>query len=146
MPCICTRRRTTASGTSVPCAPGRSKMPHPWMQAYSVPEALTPRSRTTAPLPSTSSLPATCRPVGVCVEVGVDVAVGWGGAAAAVHPASSRPVRIAEHHVATRRRDICALLPVYDEEATGREGLALGPPGSGSVRRADVRAQRRFTE
>src|SRR3954453_10979854 len=38
---------------------GPSKIPQPWMQAYSVPDLLTPRSRTASPVPFTSWLPDT---------------------------------------------------------------------------------------
>src|SRR2546423_6042087 len=38
---------------------GPSKMPHPWMQAYSVPERLTPSKRIAVPSPLTRWLPAT---------------------------------------------------------------------------------------
>src|SRR3954449_5330547 len=42
---------------------GPEKIPQPWMQAYSVPERLTPRRRTVWLLPLRSLLPETCRPL-----------------------------------------------------------------------------------
>src|SRR5687767_4400776 len=42
---------------------GPSKMPQPWMQAYSGPDRLTPRRVTTFPDPSTSLFPWTRRPL-----------------------------------------------------------------------------------
>src|SRR5437764_11874471 len=41
---------------------GPSKTPQPWMQAYSLPERLTPCQRTTRPLESRRRLPETWRP------------------------------------------------------------------------------------
>src|SRR5207248_3225484 len=55
-----------------------SKIPQPWMQAYSVPERLTPCSRTTCPALLTSWLPCTCRPAGAGVGEGEGVGVGDG--------------------------------------------------------------------
>src|SRR3989442_9024795 len=68
-----------------------SEKPQPWTQAYSVPERLTPCSRTACPRELTSWLPWTRSPespvpgVGVGVAAGVGVAVGVGvGAGVAV--------------------------------------------------------------
>src|SRR6266550_7058152 len=43
-------------------SPGPSKIPQPWMQAYSLPERLTPCQWTTRPLASTRRLPETWSP------------------------------------------------------------------------------------
>src|SRR6185437_5247675 len=81
---------------------GPSKMPQPWMQAYSVPERLTPSRRTGRPVPSTNWLPAARNPVipyaatgtpaaGVAVATAAGVAgVGDRGSGGAVGVGSGR--------------------------------------------------------
>jgi hypothetical protein len=52
---------------------GPSKIPHPWIQAYSVPERSTPRSCTGCPAPLTSSLPSTRIDKGVAAPAGTEL-------------------------------------------------------------------------
>src|SRR6266700_3159440 len=56
---------------------GPSKKPKPSIQAYSVPDRLTPAIRTGAPAPFTIWLPTTCRPLiddGVAANAGTPIA------------------------------------------------------------------------
>src|SRR5207237_9269143 len=55
---------------------GPSKMPQPWMQAYSVPDRLTPSNRMAWPLPLTRWLPDT--PLGSSAVAGGPGAGGGG--------------------------------------------------------------------
>src|SRR2546426_7354730 len=99
---------------------GPSKMPHPWIQAYSVPERLTPSNRIAEPFPLTRWLAATLTDRGVAATAAVELAAD--------------AISTAGNTSRSRRTPRAAMPPVSQPGRSHAIRIALPDSNSGSYR------------